>query len=335
MQTKQSIFFLFFFLGIHFSVLAQQITMVQEGRKTSLRGLSVVSNEVVWVSGSNGQVGKTTDGGKTFRWMTVDGYASRDFRDIEAFDSSVALIMAVDTPAIILKTNDGGLSWKKVFEDPRPGMFLDAMDFDGRKGIVIGDPIGGQIFIAKTADAGDHWTVESKKKKGLSVVEGEAFFASSGTNILLDGSMAYFVSGGMQSRFFIGGKSYPLNLQAGKNSTGANGMALAPSKKSGIIVGGDFANDKRTDSCLMLFSISPEFILRKPSGLPSGYKSGAAYLTERTVLITGTSGVDLSLDGGETWAKVSDKKLHTVACVINSNHVWLTGGNGTVVKIAF
>lgn len=335
MHVKQSIFFIFFLLGMYFSILAQNITMVQEGRKTSLRGLSVVSNEVVWVSGSNGQVGKTTDGGKSFHWITVTGYASRDFRDITAFDSTTAIIIAVDTPAIILKTYDGGLTWKKVFEDHRPGMFLDAMDFEGRKGIVIGDPIGGKIFLARTKDAGDHWYVDRRKKKYLSVIDGEAFFASSGTNIVMDGSSVYFVSGGLQSRLFVGEKSYPLPLQAGKNSTGANGMAMNPSGKGGIIVGGDFTQDKRKDSCLLLFSSSPLFSLHKPAGQPSGYKSGAAYLNDSTVIITGTSGVDISHDAGESWSRKSDKKMHAVACITNSNYVWLVGGNGAVMKMVF
>jgi photosystem II stability/assembly factor-like uncharacterized protein len=48
---------------------------------------------------------------------------------VEAFDANTALIMAVDSPAVILKTKDGGKSWKEVFRDNRKGMFLDAMDF--------------------------------------------------------------------------------------------------------------------------------------------------------------------------------------------------------------
>ena len=37
-------------------------------------------------------------------------------------------------------------------------MFLDAMDFfDGKNGIVIGDPIDNKIFLAKTMDGGNTW----------------------------------------------------------------------------------------------------------------------------------------------------------------------------------
>src|ERR1043165_5787365 len=83
------------------------IEMLTSGTATSLRGLSVVNDNVVWVSGSNGTVGKTTNGGKNWKWYTVKGFEKKEFRDIEAFDATTALIVAVDEPGYILKTSDG------------------------------------------------------------------------------------------------------------------------------------------------------------------------------------------------------------------------------------
>src|SRR5687767_15448661 len=106
-----------------------RLEILTSGTKTSLRGLSVVNDQVIWVSGSNGTVGKSTNGGKNWKWMTVKGFEKNDFRDIEAFDASTAIIMSVDAPAYILKTIDGGETWKVVFENRTKGMFLDAMEF--------------------------------------------------------------------------------------------------------------------------------------------------------------------------------------------------------------
>src|SRR5438874_4176967 len=111
-------------ISIHASAQKPMINILDSGRKTSLRGLSVVDDNIVWASGSNGTVARSIDGGKTFEWLTVQGYEQRDFRDVEAFDVNTALIMAVAEPAIILKTKDGGKTWKKVFEDTTRGMFL-------------------------------------------------------------------------------------------------------------------------------------------------------------------------------------------------------------------
>jgi photosystem II stability/assembly factor-like uncharacterized protein len=90
------------------------VEVLTSDTKTNLRGLSVVNDNVIWVSGNNGTVGKTTNGGKNWKWFTVKGFEKKDFRDIEAFDAATAVIIAVDEPAYILKTNDGGETWKVV-----------------------------------------------------------------------------------------------------------------------------------------------------------------------------------------------------------------------------
>ena len=116
-----------------------EVVMLTSGTKTSLRGLSVVNESVIWVSGSNGTVGRSANGGKTWKWMVVKGFEKTDFRDVEAFDGSNAIIMGVDSPAYILKTTDGGESWKVVYENKTKGMFLDAMDF-------VSGAEGGTLF---------------------------------------------------------------------------------------------------------------------------------------------------------------------------------------------
>jgi photosystem II stability/assembly factor-like uncharacterized protein len=315
---------------------AQNIVVVEQGQKVSLRGLSLPTASFVWVSGSNGKVAKSVDGGNTFRWMTVEGYAKRDFRDIEAFDSSTAIIMAIDTPAIILKTTDGGKTWRKVFEDARPGMFLDAMDFSGNDGVVIGDPINGKTFMAVTSDKGDSWM---SKDAHYAMMDGEAFFASSGSNIkLLDtkrGSKTLFVSGGFQSRMFFSGNAIKLPMQSGRNSTGANGLALHPNQQKGIIIGGDFANDKRSDSALILFSLFPKIKFSTPVTPPSGYKSGVVFLSDSKVLSCGTSGVDFSEDGGLNWKKINSLGFHVAAKSPDGQFVFMAGANGRIAKLIF
>jgi photosystem II stability/assembly factor-like uncharacterized protein len=318
------------------SLFAQTVVVVEQGQKISLRGLSMPTASVVWASGSNGKVAKSVDGGNSFRWMTVEGYAKRDFRDIEAFDSSTAIIMAIDTPAIILKTTDGGKTWRKVFEDTRPGMFLDAMDFSGNNVVVIGDPINGKAFMAVTSDKGDSWM---PKETPDSMIDGEAFFASSGSNIKIIGakrnSKTLFVSGGIQSRLFYNGNPMKLPMQSGKNSTGANGLALHPNQNQGIIIGGDFANDKRRDSAMLLFSLYPSVKFSTPVTPPSGYKSAAVYLSRSTVLSCGTSGVDLSVDGGLNWKKISDISFHVAVKSPDGRYAILAGGNGRIAKVLF
>src|SRR5436190_6492451 len=174
---------LVFLLFISTSICAQTVKLLNSGSKASLRGLSVVDDQTVWVSGSSGSVGRSIDGGETWKWMKVKGFEKADFRDIEAFDASTAIIMGIEAPAYILKTTDGGENWNVVFKDTTTGMFLDAMEFwNERSGMVIGDPIGDKIFRARTSDGGNTWEAIPAKDNPV-VDKGEAFFASSGSNV--------------------------------------------------------------------------------------------------------------------------------------------------------
>src|ERR1700754_191932 len=83
------------FVLITVNCFSQEIKVLTSGTKTSIRGLSAVTDKIVWVSGSSGTVGRSVDGGETWKWMTVKGYEKNDFRDIEAFDDKTAFIMAI------------------------------------------------------------------------------------------------------------------------------------------------------------------------------------------------------------------------------------------------
>ena len=93
--------FLFFFMCINLYSFSQSVKLLTSGTNTSIRGLSAVNDRVIWVSGSNGTVGRSLDSGNTFKWTTIKGFEKTDFRDIEAFDESAAVIMSVAEPAYI------------------------------------------------------------------------------------------------------------------------------------------------------------------------------------------------------------------------------------------
>lgn len=316
------------------------IQILEQGRKTSIRGLSVVSNKIIWASGSGGSVGKSVDGGKSFKWMTVKGYEKRDFRDIEAYNHKTAIIMAVAEPALILKTIDGGENWYKVFEDSTKGMFLDAMNALGEIIQVIGDPINGKAFFAMSKDMGETW--ETNKLDGIALNEGEAFFASSGTNLNISSSSVSFkkgtfmVTGGKVSRLLNARDQrdqYPLPILQGKESTGANSIGISPSGKHAFIVGGDFANDTLRAGNSIAIRIEPSIQFKAPATPPFGYRSCVIYWSNQTLIACGTSGVDISKDGGMNWENISKQSFHVVQKAKNGKAVFLAGGGGRIAKL--
>ena len=330
------IFSLLFILVNAFVAIGQipTIEILESGNKVSIRGLSVVTNKIIWASGNKGMVAKSINGGKTFDWIKVAGFEKRDFRDIEAFDKNTAIIMGVDAPAIILKTTDGGKSWNKVLEDSTKGMFLDAMDFsDNKNGIVVGDPIDQKVYLSTTNDQGNTWKrmVYNDNPNILSTHTGEAFFASSGTNIKLIGKEIVFVSGGMKSQIFYQNKWKELPVSQGKESTGANSIAV--NHGNAVVVGGDFSKDTIVSGNCVLINLGKELTITQPETAPHGYRSCVIYLNDKVLIACGTSGVDLSKDGGKNWELISTESFHVVQKAKNGTAVFLAGANSRIAKL--
>lgn len=287
---------------------------------------------IVWVSGSNGTVGKSIDAGKTWEWMTVKGFEKTDFRDIEAFSKTEAVIMGVGEPAYILRTKDGGKNWEVVFEDKTKGMFLDAMEFwNVQSGIVIGDPINNRFFIGRTFDGGKTWRTIPEVNKPVAA-DGEYCFASSGTNIRkINKAEAVFVTGGSQSHIYIRDKKIALPILQGKESEGANSIAVK-NKKTMIVVGGDYtkANDTAKNCAITNDGGSTWTIPEKP---PSGYRSCVEYLQKNKWIACGLNGVDISNDNGKTWSNISKEGFHVCRRAKKGNTVYLAGSDGRVGKL--
>ncbi len=313
-------------------ITAQKIEILTDSVNVSFRGLSVVDDNVVWVSGSNGTVGKSVDGGKNWNWMTVKGFEKTEFRDIEAFDKNTALIMGITEPAQILRTEDGGQTWKVVFKDDAKGMFLDAMDFlNNQDGIVIGDPMKGHFFNGKTFDGGKSWSELPQENRPMAD-SGEACFASSGTNIrMMNKEEAVFVSGGLASHVFFRNKKISIPILQGTESTGANSIAVKNSKII-IVVGGDFMKKDDTEkNCVITTDGGVTWVSPKTS--PTGYRSCVEYLFKNKWITCGLNGVDISNDNGIYWKNISKRSFHVCRKAKKGNAVYLAGNNGSVGKL--
>lgn len=322
----------FIFLSILVSINAQKLKLFTSGTKTSLRGLSVVNDNVIWASGSNGMVAKSIDAGKTWKWITVKGFEKIDFRDIEAFDDKTAIIMGIDTPAYILKTIDAGETWKIVYQNNTKGMFLDAMDFKNDKnGIVVGDPINGKFFIARTNDGGNTWQ-EDLLDKLPTADSGEACFASSGTNIRMINNNDYIlVSGGLSSHFFYNSMTMSLPILQGKETTGANSVAFKNNKFI-IVVGGDFSSkDSINKNCYITNNAGKVWF--KSLNPPTGYRSSIEYLYGNIWICSGINGIDISFDNGMNFNNISSLSFHVCRKAKRGKSIFFAGINGSIGKL--
>ena len=334
---KYLILLLAFFPVLGFSQ-DYQLVPLPAGPKTSIRGLSIVSDQVAWVSGSNGYVGKTTDGGATWKWMQPAGKESLDFRDIQAFDSQKAIIVNAGAPAYILMTTDGGKTWKTTYENQDPAIFLDGMDFwNAKQGLIFGDPIANRMQLLQTNDGGLSWKNVSEQLS-FDMAEGEAGFAASGTTITVaESGKAWISTGGMASNIYHSTDyaktwtRYPLPIWSGGNSTGPFSMDFYD-EQLGLVVGGDYRQDElNTNNILLTNNGGKEWF--KPKVPVAGFRSGVKYINKLLCIAVGTSGVDLSRDGGQTWSLLSDLSFNAVGASKNGKLVLLAGGNGLLYKL--
>jgi photosystem II stability/assembly factor-like uncharacterized protein len=310
---------------------AQHIELLQQGKPTSIRGLSLVNDSVAWISGSKGYIAITTNGGKTWAWQQINGFEQADFRDIEAFSAKEAIIMSSGTPALILKTTDGGKSWQLKYKNTDTAYFLDAMDFaDTKHGYILGDPINNKFLLLETNDAGDSWNSFNNPPGAM---PNEAAFAASGTCLRTIDQDIFIVSGGPTARLFNYSKSTkqwnisPVPIAKGESSKGA--FSLAKSNNLLVIVGGDYSHDKRTDSTAC-YSTNAGKTWQLAASLPSGYQSCVEYIKDKTFFSTGTPGTNITTNSGQTWTKIDTTSYNVCRKAKHGTLVLLAGNNGKI-----
>ncbi|MBK1439059.1 oxidoreductase [Parapedobacter sp. ISTM3] len=315
-----------------------QIAMLEGGKPTSIRGLSVLDDSVAWVSGSAGWVSRTTDGGRTWRWQQVAGHEATDFRDIEVFSGLEAIIISAGSPLVILRTTDGGTTWQETYRDERHEIFFDGMDFwDNGRGLAYGDPIDGVMQLLATEDRGKTWQ-DISEQADVRLGDGEAGFAASGTGIrTLSAGHAFIGTGGSHARLLHSAdhgntwRAYGCPIIQGSASTGIFSVAFRD-ERHGVVVGGDYQADRSTDSVVFV-TADGGATWQQPTVGTHGFRSAAEYVGARDLVAVGTSGVDISSDGGMTWNAVSKESFHVVRQAKAGTWVVLAGANGRIASL--
>lgn len=310
----------------------------QSGTTASLRGLAVVDDSVVWASGTHGTYLWTHDAGAHWTVGTVPGAASLDFRDVAAVSRDTAWLMAsAQDTARIYRTTDRGAHWALQYDDVHHGVFLDAIAFfDARRGLALGDPIGGHFLVLRTQDAGEHWA--AVPEAGIPpALAGEAAFAASGTALVTCGPhTAWFgTGGGSEGRVLIthdGGATWTAHVTPVHAGDAAGIFSLAcRDSLHGVAVGGNYAHPDSGRVTAAYTDDGGRRWLPVAPGPATAYLSGVAYLAGGpSLLAVGTGGTAASRDWGRTWVREDTRPLNAIAAAPTGN-VWAVGPHGTVL----
>lgn len=334
---KKLIYCLLFF-PLFSTAQTYDLAPLTSGANTSLRGMSIVSDQVAWVSGSNGHIGKTTDGGKNWEWIKPTGYEKLDFRDIEAFGPDKAIVVNAGSPAYILLTIDGGKTWKESYKNLDSAIFLDGMDFwNDQRGMAFGDPIKGKLQLLRTIDGGTSWNNISDNLQAKMGV-GEAAFAASGSTIKTMGNgKIWIATGGMAANIYYSSnygstwQIFECPILQGSASTGPFSMAFYNEDK-GVVVGGDYLKEKENENNVLLTTNGGKNWV-KPSKPVDGYRSGVTYINEKTLIAVGSSGIDVSSDGGKYWYNISGMNANVIQKSKNGELILIAGNKGQIYQL--
>jgi photosystem II stability/assembly factor-like uncharacterized protein len=302
-----------------------------------LRGISAVSEKVAWASGARGTVLRTIDGGVTWETLVIAGADSLDFRDIQAFNQNTAFVLSIGSgdQSRIYKTSDGGKIWQRQFTNSDPKAFYDCFAFwDSTHGIAISDSVDGKFPLIATSD-GMSWSPVVAKKMPAALPS-EGAFAASGTCIATFGKNdVWFGTGAPSARVFHSadrGKNWTVAetpILHGAATQGVFSLAFWTAK-DGVAVGGDYKEPSKAEKTAAFTHDGGKTwtLALKP---PHGYRSAVAVGASRTLAAVGTSGVDVSHDGGNSWSPLLNEDLNALALFGNSG--WAVGPAGKIVSI--
>jgi len=326
------------------------------------RGLSLVSDQVVWVSGTSNTVYRTTNGGLDWQDLTVHHNETftndtgtykvvLDFRDIQAFSHKTAIVMAAgpgtENQSGIWRTDDGGKHWRKSNIPPNP-VFYDCMAWENEShGILLQDSAdaNGSLGLLETNDSGRSWH-DIADATGLSSY-GQAAFAASGTCISYTAGRWYIVAGGTEypSRVFRSSNGHAWkdtnttlvgtpDYDPGYAGYGYNSIAFRDDC-NGLAVGGSFniSAPASKDNAAYSHDGGANWIASK-STLP--YRSGVSWIPGKTKFAVAVgAGTNLTRDGGRTWESLRDQTQSTFYAVqcLKGGVCWASGRRGAVGRI--
>ncbi len=308
------------------------------GSRVSMRGLSVASESVVWLSGREGRFFRTVDGGETWQRGQVPGMAEVDFRDVEGVDAGTAYLLSAGAQARIYRTTDGGQNWVEQYANDAPGVFFDGMAFwDPGHAIAFSDPVDGRFLILTTEDGGDHWE-PLPPDRVPTPLDAEAGFAASGTNVSVHGEHVWIGTGVGAARVLHSadrGQTWTAQDTPMASGPGTGIFSLAFwDERHGVAVGGNFQSPDETDGNIAL-TIDGGLTWTPAETPPRGYRSCVTVVPGTngpTLVAVGPTGTDFSMDGGRRWQPLSDEGFHSVAFA-GTTLGWAAGDDGRVGRL--
>ena len=253
-------------------------------------------------SATPAKIYRTTNGG--LRWKPILEYPGDNIslKSISFWDQRRGMVVGAgaDQRMLLLRTTDGGASWKRLRDDNRPVV--------NQGESVMGGGTSMQTRDAQMVVVGLGGSDTAQPNNTSRVLISTDYCRSWTSNAVL--------------------------VQSSKNA-GIFCVHFA-TDKDGVVMGGDPANPNSTDRIYTVTSDAGKtWGVPSPAQPPSGFRNSVAQYVDANeikLVAVGPNGTDLSTDLGNKWRKVSDKGFNIVNFSESGKTGWAVGDLGTLAK---
>lgn len=283
--------------------------------KLSCRAI-LVDEEKVWMGMDKGRYGFYDKKKDTTIIKEIQSVArTTEFRSIAGTKDAI-FILAIGNPAMLIRIDKNTLEETVVYKEEHEKVFYDSMQFvDNLNGFAMGDPIENCLAFIKTTDGGKTWQKVNCDVLPK-VVEGEAAFATSNTNLAIKGKSIFMVSGGKKSRVFVSNdfgaswKVYETPIIQGETMTGIF-TADFYNEKIGVIAGGNYEKQDQNWANKAITKNGGKTWKLIADKEAFGYASCVQFVPNskgKKIISVGGTGMFYSDNFGKNWIKFSEDK---------------------------
>lgn len=336
------VFFLFLVANVN-SQTFQSVTIDTILKdKISIRAISVADG-IIYFAGDKSRLGYVLypKDARMINAEIVSDTLVYEYRSL-ATNGKDIFALSIGNPARLHKFSKNLMDKTLVYQESHEKVFYDSMQFwNENEGIAIGDPTTDCLSVIITRDGGNTWRKTDCENLPL-IVNGEAAFAASNTNIVLKGNNVWIVSGGKKSRVFHSpnkGKTwqvYETPIVQGEAMTGIF-TADFYDENIGFIAGGNYEKPTQNfqNKAITTDGGKTWNLIGENTGF--GYASCVQFVPKskgKGIVSVGASGLQYSADGGNTWKQFSDDTTLYTIRFLDENTAFAAGKN-KIIKIEF
>jgi photosystem II stability/assembly factor-like uncharacterized protein len=306
------------------------------GVESNLRGVAAVvhrSGTILWTTGSQGTVLRSTDAGQTWNAAHIEAAEALDFRAVQTFDGKTVYVMSSGEgeASRIYRSTDAGNTWEMQYTDKRKSFFLDALICsDDSHCFALSDPVDGKFLVLATTD-GKQWKALPQDRMPAALGKEGAFAASNSSLLLYAKTDVYFATGGAAARVFHSrdlGHTWTVGVTPMASGQASEGIfSIVRAGDALVVVGGDYKDPKRREKTAA-YSLDEGQTWHLAEELPMGYRSCVDTFDAGFVAV-GPTGAETSRDGIR-WTHVDSPNLNAITFI--SGKGWAVGPKGMVAQ---